>query len=162
MSRLTDPKLKYVISRAIVDQSLAFLQAQGRFGHEGVVLWPARLEDHACVVSEPIIPKQITGPLSYRIPNDETFRIVRQVSERGQVIPIQVHSHPREAFHSLVDDELAFVQHENAISIVVPNFGAVSSAQLRDGAKFYRLRPVNEWIEMTQAEVKDVIQFDAL
>lgn len=162
MSRLSDPKLTYIVPSATVAQSLAFLQEQGRFGHEGVVLWPGRLENGACVVSEPIIPKQITGPLFYRIPDDETFRIIRHVAEQDQVIPIQVHSHPREAFHSRVDDELAFVQHENAISIVVPDCGRFSQAEFPNRARFYRLRPDNEWVELMNSEITEVIRFETL
>lgn len=162
MYRLSDPTLKFVIPSETLARTLLFLQAQGRKGHEGVVLWPGRLADGACFISRPIIPRQITGRLYYRIPDDETFRIVREVAEQELVIPIQVHSHPKEAFHSPVDDELAFVQHENAISIVVPEFGTLSSAEFPDRARFYRLHAGNEWVEMTTGEARAALQFETL
>jgi hypothetical protein len=162
MFKLSDPKLTYRVPRDTVARSISFLQTQGALRHEGVVLWPGRLQGGVCEVTEPIIPRQITGRLSYRIPNDETFRIIRDVAERGLVIPIQIHSHPFEAFHSSADDEYAFVQHENALSIVVPDFAAFPLAEFTKQARVYRLRPGNEWLEVAAEEASLILNFEGI
>lgn len=109
MSKLSDPQLKFIISSGVISASMDFIRSQGARGHEGVVLWAGRLlQNGACGITEPIIPKQITDKRFYRIPTEETFRIIEMVATAGMVIPIQLHSHPCEAFHSEADDELAF------------------------------------------------------
>lgn len=154
MSNLTDPKLTFMVSRETIRATLEFLQTQARRGHEGVVLWAGRLRDHECAIERVIIPRQITGPLFYRIPDDETFRIIDELHAVGLVVPVQVHSHPEEAYHSPVDDEGAFVQHEHGISIVVPNFGAISDDAFFHDAKTYRLTTDASWEELTSRELQ--------
>jgi hypothetical protein len=77
------------------------------------------------------------------------------------VIPIQVHSHLFDAFHSEADDELAFVQHENGISIVVPDGGSISPAEFTARAKFFRLVGGATWEELPRNEVQDRFQWTA-
>jgi hypothetical protein len=72
---------------------------------------------------------------------------------------MQIHSHPQEAFHSEVDDERAFIRHENAISIVVPYFADFPVAEFLLRARFYRLREETNWEEMQAHEIGRVLRF---
>ncbi len=161
MCKLSDPKVLYVVRPRVVAETLEFLRLKGSDGHEGVALWPGKLEQALCTVSEPLIPVQETGPLFYQIPEDETFRILELVSTKGLVIPIQVHSHPREAFHSWADDERAFIQHENGISIVVPDFARFSDQAFVRRSRFYRLGADSSWKEMPHKEVGGIFSFES-
>jgi hypothetical protein len=155
MSDIGNPNLIYSIPRAVIMQSLAFLRSQGTRGHEGVVLWPAMLNGSGrCDVRECLVPQQVTGRYFYRIPDSETFRVIEYVADRNWVVPIQLHSHPEEAFHSPVDDECAFVQHRNGISIVVPDFAAFPDLLFLDKAIVYALVKGDEWRELTRSEVE--------
>jgi len=154
MSRVSDRHLQFLIPSATVDTTLEFLRGQGRRHHEGVALWPGRLQSKVCSIAEPLIPQQVTGRLFYRIPDEEVFKIISLVSRCGLVIPIQIHSHEDSAFHSLADDEYAFVQHDNAISIVVPNFGHIPNSEFLDCSRFYRLTQNSEWAEIDHSEVQ--------
>jgi hypothetical protein len=161
MSRLSNPNLKYHIPVATLVSTLRFLRQKGEYGHEGVVLWPGYISDTGeFIVKGPIIPKQITGRLYFRIPNDEVFNIIEYTSERGWVIPIQVHSHPQEAFHSPVDDERAFVQHVNAISIVIPYFGNINISDFIGEASCYRLVSGNNWAHIPDTEISKILILD--
>jgi hypothetical protein len=154
MSKIADPNLVFVIPQSVISQTLEFLQWKGeREGHEGVVLWPARLLEGRCQIVKCLVPAQVTGQLRYRIPDDEVFRIICEVGTNGLVIPIQVHSHPRDAFHSEVDDERAFVQHTNGISIVLPDFAQFDSAEFFDRAVVYSLVSGDTWREVPAREV---------
>jgi hypothetical protein len=161
MSNLSDPMLIYVVGRQVVTDTLTFFRQKGLEGDEAVALWPGRIVGDRCLISAPLVPAQEAGPLFYRIPDEEVFRILEHVSERGLVIPMQVHSHPRRAFHSWADDERAFVQHENGISIVVPNFGQFPDPQFTRRARFYRLKDL-EWQEMRRGELDSVFRFEGL
>jgi len=89
----------------------------------------------------------------YRIPDDEVFRIIEYIADKNLVIPIQVHSHPCEAFHSETDDERAFVQHTNGISIVVPDFGHIDPDQFFNMAVVYSLVEGTVWRELLPSEI---------
>jgi hypothetical protein len=159
MSRLSDRELVYDVPFQVLDESLEFLRRQGRRGHEGVVFWAGRFSGSEFRIMRAIVPQQTTGRLFYRISNDETFRALEMVSNEDLVIPIQIHSHPREAFHSEVDDERAFIRHENAISIVVPYFADFPVGEFLLRAKFYRLREETVWEEMQADEIGRVSRF---
>lgn len=162
MSRLSDRGSVFHVPFEALDSSLKFLRMQSRRGHEGVVLWAGKFEGTGFRVSRTIIPAQTTGRLFYRISDDETFRILDIVSNADLVIPIQIHSHPREAFHSEVDDEKAFIRHENAISIVVPNFANFPISEFLLRARFYRLREGTTWEEMEAKEIGAVLRFEGI
>lgn len=161
MSNLSDQNVRFLIPRSTVEGTIGFLRERGQSrGHEGVVLWPARLEGLKCRVEPlPLIPAQITSRRSYRIPAEESFRIIEYLHANRLVIPIQVHSHPHEAFHSEADDEYAFVQHRNGISIVLPDFADCTPAAFLSFARFYYLRIGTEWIEMSALEVESRFLF---
>jgi hypothetical protein len=162
MSRLSDRNLVFRVPFEALDDSLEFLRRQGRRGHEGVALWAGKFSDAEFRIVRAIIPRQMTGRLFYRISDDETFRILESVSNEELVIPMQIHSHPKEAFHSEVDDERAFIRHENAISIVVPHFADFPVAEFLLHARFYRLREATTWEEMQPAEIGSVLQFEGV
>jgi len=161
MSKLTDPTLIYRIPHRTVLCSLEFLRRQGEIEHEGVVLWPGKVSGGTCDISDPLIPRQITGRRFFRIPEDEVFRIIQWISGQELVIPIQIHSHPKAAYHSDADDEYAFIQHENAISIVVPYFGSFPASQFLLMARFFRLHAGNEWQEMAEEMAASVLRFES-
>jgi proteasome lid subunit RPN8/RPN11 len=158
MSRLTDPALVVLVEMSVIETTLAFLQSQGDYGHEGVVLWPGRLSGRTCRVTEALVPEQLTGPFAYRIPDDETFRIVDWTAAHGLVIPVQVHSHPAEAYHSEADDERAFVQHIHALSVVVPDFGDIPPSEFFDASVTYELDETGAWYLLSPEHVRARIQ----
>jgi len=153
MSELSDRNLIFDVASRVVTATLDFLRSRGEQGDEGVILWPGGLLDGACHIAEPLIPAQITGPRFYQIPDAEVFRIIQWLARRKLVIPIQVHSHEKHAFHSWADDEYAFVQHENAISVVVPLFGNISNDEFLTASRFYRLDEAGEWVEVESREI---------
>lgn len=161
MSELASRTLKYVVPQNTVEITLEFLRRKAYVGHEGVVLWPGRLGVNSCAIGLPYIPDQVTEPFRYQIPREAVMEILRWSYRNKHVIPIQVHSHLFDAFHSEADDELAFVQHENGISIVVPDGGYISPAEFPVTAKFFRLVGGATWEELSRNEVQDRFQWTA-
>lgn len=141
------------VPRRIVDQTVRFLQQQGRRFCEGVVLWAVRSDNPARVV-EAIIPDQEPIPATEGacvvLPLPFRERLTRELHERGLYIAIQVHSHPGEAFHSDTDDRYPVIHHRGAISIVVPYF-ARYGMPIEDLAVFM-LEAWPTWIELDEAE----------
>lgn len=146
MSKLSDPTLRYVVPASTIHSTLAFLHAQGARDEEGVIFWPGHIEGGVCRIAAPIIPRQLTSRVSFRIPTDEVFRILRLVSEASMVIPIQVHSHPEEACHSIADDTGALVRHVGALSIVAPYWAAFEAREFFFRTKSFRMDELGRWV----------------
>lgn len=162
MSDLSQASLVFRVGSQTVERTLEFFRQQGLRGHEGVALWPGNIAGGICDIGSPLIPRQITGPRMYQIPADESFRIIKTVAKQNLVIPIQIHSHPGSAYHSEADDEYAFLQHLNAISIVVPNFGFFDARDFLANAVFYSLRGPELWELMDDAEVSRRFNFEGI
>ena len=79
----------------------------------------------------------------YRNSPAERQRITRSLAGTGEMIVAQVHSHPRRAFHSPIDDEEAIPRRVGAYSLVVPDFGARDD--LLDDAALFQLDAVGVW-----------------
>ena len=80
-----------------------------------------------------------------RVDASELHRLNVWLYEAQQVIGVQVHSHPRDAYHSETDDTYPIATLEGSLSIVLPFFG-------RDGWKSsgiaaYRLKKEG-WVEL--------------
>jgi Na+-transporting NADH:ubiquinone oxidoreductase subunit NqrA len=78
-----------------------------------------------------------------------------ELRRRRLLVAAQVHSHPREAFHSKADDRWAIVRHEGALSLVVPNFASGTTLlNFLDKTKVYQFSALAEWIEVPRSEVE--------
>jgi hypothetical protein len=76
------------------------------------------------------------------------------------MIAAQVHSHPREAFHSSADDAWAIVRHLGALSLVVPDFGLKTNVStFRDHTKVFCLAGNNRWHEVPAEEQHQCLRF---
>src|SRR5438105_4005147 len=99
---------KYRVSKAMLTESATALRTAGRGVKEAVALWQGRvIGSDAAEATRLIVPKQITGPRHFNVPLDERLLMAEVASQAGEVIIAQLHTHPREAFHSEADDELA-------------------------------------------------------
>jgi hypothetical protein len=116
--------IKYKVPLPILQATADALRRVGEGRKEAVALWQGKiLSDTEAQVSKLLIPRQITGPRHFNIPMDERLRIMDEINKVVEFILIQLHTHPKEAFHSEADDRYAVTKHLHAISIVVPDFG---------------------------------------
>lgn len=145
-----------------VADTYRFLRDRGRRRVEGVVLWPGLRTGDRIDVPEALVPRQtayrtVSG-LRYEIHEDELARIGDALMDRGLVLPIQVHSHPGEAYHSEVDDAGPAVGTVGGLSVVVPDFAFGPPDP--DLWAVYRLIPREGWVELTPAERRALILID--
>lgn len=129
----------------VVAETQAFLREQGELmpcGHEGVVLWLGHVASRA--VETMVIPEQETDYLSFDVSLEERQRIAQAIAGTGRSVLAQVHSHPHEAWHSLVDDERALPRRIGSLSLVVPDQGR--RPELHDGAALFVLDPDGRWV----------------
>ena len=149
------------VNASCVADTYRFLRRAGRKGYEGLVLWPGRLEATRISVDAALIPTQTVfrseNGLGYRVEEDELARIADHIADHGLVLPVQVHSHPSEAYHSEADDADPIVATLGGVSIVVPDFATGPP----DPATWaiYRLLPGQGWVELSGPQAAALFSF---
>ncbi len=138
----------FEVSRKVVVKTEQALVAAGRKGYELFVLWSGQVHDSTFVVQTPHIPKQTsyrlqTG-LCVRVAGDELHRLNVWLFDAGQILGVQVHAHPTDAYHSETDDSYPIVATLGGLSIVAPDF--CRSGLFSTGTAMYRLND-HGWTE---------------
>jgi len=147
------------VPRALVRASADALRRMSSTGVESVVLWQGSVVDpDVAVVRELVIPRQVAGPLHFNVPLEERLRLIDVVSAKGEIILAQLHTHPRAAFHSPVDDRLAIPQHVGGISIVIADFARTWTGDL-EVTSVNRHLGAAVWEELTPYAVSRLFGF---
>jgi len=132
--------------QSVVKQTIVHLQAAGAVGHECLVLWLARRLDDRLEVVTAHRPEQRAWRDRFIVDAAEMASLKALLRKDRLMIAAQVHSHPKEAFHSFADDEGAFIRHLGALSFVIPYFARDSSVStFLEEAALHELREGNRW-----------------
>jgi hypothetical protein len=149
-----------IVPRGAVARMHAFLAEAGRAGSEGFTAWAGVQEGSRFVVHETVIPRQRgisnRSGLCVLIDANELFLMNRWLYEKGLTLIAQIHSHPTDAFHSELDDEIPIATTQGCVSIVVPDFArypfSIASCAV------FRLSTQSLWEEMSPAEASSLIK----
>ena len=143
-----------ICSAPLITETLGHLQNAGRQSKECVVLWLAYASAAELRVERVYRPLQHAAADIFRIPPQGMRQLMETLAAGDLMIAAQVHSHPRQAFHSRADDDWAIVRHEGALSLVVPDFALrTPPALFANHAKVFRLSTANRWTEIEPEEV---------
>jgi proteasome lid subunit RPN8/RPN11 len=145
-------------SRALVEETVASLRADGEHERESVMLWLGKRRGDHITVSEVFRPNQTASSHRFWIPTAAMDALREHLRRDRLMIAAQVHSHPEEAFHSEADDLWAIIRHEGALSLVVPDFArGTTSARFLETAKVFRHAKTSEWVEVDPREVGECL-----
>lgn len=146
----------------LVGQTDEHLRRAGRDGCELFVLWTGAVEGAAFRVRTAHVPRQTSyrghDGLCVRVDGDELNRLNHWLYEHGEILGVQVHTHPTDAYHSDTDDAFAIVTVLGGISIVVPNFAR--SGVTGDGRAVYRLS-LGGWDELSEDAARHLVRVTA-
>lgn len=149
---------RYRVPSRLLADSAVTLRETGKGVKEAVILWQGRvISESAAEATRLIVPRQVTGPLHFNVPLQERLRILREVAPTGEFILVQLHTHPREAFHSEADDTMAITKHTGAISIVIPNYGHGWTGDLSD-TSVHRHLGAAMWQKLPGPEVRSLFE----
>jgi len=131
----------FKVATEIVATTEAAIRRAGADGYELFVLWTGTASDDVFTVRTPHVPAQTsyrldTG-LCVRVGGDELHRLNMWLYEAGEVLAVQIHSHPTQAYHSDTDDTYPMVTQLGGLSIVLPDFGV--HGLTGPGVAMYRL-----------------------
>lgn len=134
----------------IVERTEQALRQAGAEGYELFVLWSGREDGTMFDVHTPHVPRQtayrVSGGLSVRVEGDELHRLNAWLYESGEMLGVQVHAHPRSAYHSETDNTYPIVSTLGGLSIVTPKF--CRRGLFTKGTAIYRLCPEG-WVEQS-------------
>lgn len=121
---------RFCVSRTMAAETLDLLAEAGAGGDERMVVWGAvasragqHLECRSIYVPDQVSIHTEDG-LAVLIGDEALRELNRSLNQRGEVLAVQVHAHPDDAYHSDTDDRLAVATTLGALSIVVPAFAA--------------------------------------
>ena len=147
-------RIKADAIRATVDA----IRSAGEDGYELFVIWSGTCDDDIFTVAEVHIPEQtsykLDDGLCVQVDGPELHRLNMWLYEEQQVIGVQVHGHPTEAYHSETDDTYPIATMHGSLSIVLPFFGH-DGWESNDIAAF-RLGQ-DGWVELT-GHLSDLIE----
>lgn len=102
------------------------LREAGHHGYELFVLWSGIETDCGFQIRTVHIPEQTSYQTSdgllVRVEGEALHRLNATLFETGEMLAIQVHAHPTNAFHSSTDSAYPIVTMLGGLSIVVPDF----------------------------------------
>lgn len=143
-----------------IQKAYSFLKLAGKESYEAVALFAGHIEGKKARIKDVILPLQksykLESGLMYAVEGEELHRINVWLHQHGLRLLAQIHSHPREAYHSSTDDEFPIVATVGGLSIVVPNFARGALNHL-DWA-YYRLSTDPLWTELSESEIENLIK----
>lgn len=152
---------RFDVPTFVVETTDDLLRSAGDEGLEVFVLWCGVAHDEIFKVQTIHQPRQtsfkLADGLCVRVEGDALHRLNIELFDRNEVLAIQVHSHPRHAFHSETDDTYPIVTQLGGLSIVVPNFGGQGTAG--EGTAVYRLG-YNGWGKVSRKSAGALLRFE--
>ena len=152
---------RFRIRAGAIRETEEAIQAAGQDGYELFVVWSGTCDADTFVVSKVHVPEQTSYKLDtglcVKIDGSELHRLNVWLYEAQQVIGVQVHSHPEDAYHSYTDDTYPIATLEGSLSVVLPFFGrdgwgAKDTAAYRlEQGRWLRIRgPLSDLIEVVE------------
>ena len=138
------------LPKPVLEETLSGLARAGRDGLESLAYWPGIRADSGYLVRRVLFADRFggfsSGAAFAALPLASAFKIGQEVHERGEIVLAQIHTHPREAFHSAADDAHPISCRPGFLSVVVPRFGrGISSVS---GCKVYEYAGAGRWNEL--------------
>jgi hypothetical protein len=151
---------KFEFNKKSLEQAYSFLKAAGKESFEAVALFAGSIEGGHAIIKEAILPLQksykLESGLMYAVDGKELHRINVWLYENKMSLLAQIHSHPKEAYHSETDDEFPIVATIGGLSIVVPNFAKGNLNHMNWA--YYRLSVDAEWSELSESDIDNLIE----
>ena len=156
-----EPIREFVVPAEICEASDRGLREAGLTGNERFILWSGIICDARFEVRTMHSPRQtayrLSDGLCVRVEAEELHGLNVWLYEHGERLGVQVHSHPREAFHSDTDDRYPMVTTLGGLSLVVPDFARYGVRG--PGTALYRLSS-DGWMPISPINAQHILQME--
>ena len=148
---------KYYVPDSILKDTLIRLREIGYDYNEGIAYWVGNLDKETATITRAIFADDYLGFHNWtyhaRVSLSTTFKIEEEIHSKNEILFAQIHTHPREAFHSFVDNTYPISHRIGFVSIVIPNF-ARNVTSLSECAIFEYLGKAR-WDELSIKKITD-------
>lgn len=143
----------------IVRSTTSQLQKAGGEGYELFVLWSGVVEEQGLTIRSMHVPPQTSYKtdegLLVRVDGPALHDLNVWLFEHQEILAVQVHAHPDQAYHSETDDGFPIVTSDGGLSIVAASFAR--GGCLGDASTAYRLSD-SLWDELATHEFRALVQ----
>ena len=141
------------VSKAHLTETLRLLRDCGRGVRECQVLWLSAWHDPDRIAR--VVHSQHSGhAFGFRLEDSFINQLWLELAASRSGVRVQVHTHPREAFHSRTDDEWPLVHTVGFLSLVIPNFA--QGREGLDGAYLASIEADGSWKKLEPSAVLEV------
>lgn len=126
------------------------LRSCGAGRRECVVYWCADLDERD-VLTRVVHPVHTAVGGGYEVDDAWVMEFFKTLHRDRETVRVQIHSHPRGAGHSWIDDAYALVPAEGFLSLVIPDFG--QGPVTFDRTHLVEMTASGAWAECDPAEV---------
>jgi hypothetical protein len=117
---------QYRVPTRVVRETEKNLRTAGRSGMECFVLWSGVISGSEFLIRTAHVPRQtsyrLESGLMVRVEGNALHKLNAWLYKNKELLAVQVHAHPTEAFHSSTDDAYPIVTMVGSISIVAADF----------------------------------------
>lgn len=150
---------RFRVQASTVRETEGAIRAAGLDGYELFALWSGMRDGDTFLVADVHVPRQVSYKLDtglcVRVDGPELHRLNVWLYEARQVVGVQIHSHPGDAYHSETDDAYPIATLDGSLSIVLPSFGCdgfgspeIAAYRLERGGWRTLADPLSELIEV--------------
>jgi hypothetical protein len=130
------------LPQQILDSTFQQLRDCGAGHAECVVYWCASL-DEPSTLARVVHPVHHASRAGYEVDSAWVTQFFLELRRTGEAVRVQVHTHPREAGHSGIDDHFSLVPASGFLSLVIPDF-AVGPVMLA-GTALVQMQADGNW-----------------
>lgn len=131
----------FCVTQETVEHTDTALRDAGKNGHERFALWTGTTRGNLFSVDHLYVPDQrgyqFADGLCVRVGADALHKLNVWLYRNHQILAVQIHTHPQDAYHSETDDTYPIVTILGGLSLVVPRF--CREGLLCDDLAVYRL-----------------------
>lgn len=142
---------RYIIPTTVLDVTREHLVSHGASDAEAALCWAGTRDAEAAIVTTALVFTTSSGLATVHVSSAETALLYAHCHARGLTLFAQVHSHPRAAFHSPVDELSPHSAEPGFLSLVVPNFGSCPFDSFESWAAFEQVA-YEDWREWSTTE----------
>lgn len=137
--RIETPRpYEFLMTEDCVDSVCECIAPAAQKKHEGIAYMYGRTDGHTTLAVGAIRPDAVTTPGSFSVPAPEMAKLVKEIRRNGLQLICQLHTHPRQAYHSDGDIDGLKLICNGYVSIVLPDYG-IHLPSFEDAAfYFYR------------------------
>jgi hypothetical protein len=138
--------MRYQINRGMLESTFEHFRRCGGGRKECQAFWLSSW-DRPEIISSVVHPEHAAHFGGFVLDDDWLNAFWLKLGNINSGVRVQVHTHPREAFHSPTDDAFPIIHKPGFLSLVIPNF-ALGAVGFKD-AFLTEIQPNGRWRQVS-------------